>query len=148
VAGARAVGLDVKPQEGTAVHFHTHLDILVDGKPVPVPANLGISTTEQAMSELHTHDTRGVLHIEAPTTNKHYTLGQVFSVWQVRLTPTSIGGLTADSTKTFVAYVDGKKWDGDPAAIELKSHEEIALVYGSKDAKVKVPSSYKFEQGE
>ncbi len=38
VAGARAAGLDVRPMEGTAKHFHAHLDIVVNGK--PGPANL------------------------------------------------------------------------------------------------------------
>jgi hypothetical protein len=148
VAGARAVGLDVKPMEGTARHFHVHLDILVNGKPVTVPANLGISQAEQAMSELHTHDTTGVLHIEAPTANKRYTLGELFDEWQVKLSATGIGGLKANGTNTLSAHVNGKKQTGDPASIELLPHREIALVYGPAGAKVNVPTSYKFPQGE
>jgi hypothetical protein len=148
VAGARQAGLDVKPMEGTAKHFHAHLDILVNGKAVPVPADLGVSPAEGAMSELHTHDTRGVLHIEAPTANKRYITGQLFNEWQVKLSPTGIGGLKTDGKNTLTAYVDGKRWTGDPAAIELVAHRQIALVYGPKDAKVKVPSSYNFGKGE
>jgi hypothetical protein len=148
VAGARAAGLDVKPMEGTAKHFHAHLDILVNGKPVPVPANLGIDPSGQAMSELHTHDTTGVLHIEAPTANKRYTLGQLFNEWQLKLSATGIGGLKTSGTNTLSAYVNGKKQTGDPATIELTAHREIALVYGPTAAKVNVPASYKFAQGE
>lgn len=148
VAGARTAGLDVKPMEGTAKHFHSHLDIIVGGKPVPVPANLGIDPNQQAMSELHTHDATGVVHIEAPTTNKRYILGQLFDEWQVSLSATGVGGLKNDAKNTLSVYVDGKKQTGDPAAVELTPHREIALVYGPTGAKVNVPSSYKFEQGE
>lgn len=148
VAGAKAAGLDVKPMEGTAKHFHAHLDVLVSGKPVEVSANLGIDPSGQAMSELHTHDTRGVVHIEAPTANKRYTLGQLFQEWQVTLSASQIGGLKADGTNTVSAYVDGKKQTGDPATIELLPHREIALLYGPAGAKVNIPASYKFEQGE
>jgi hypothetical protein len=134
--------------EGTANHFHTHLDLLVEGKTVPVPANLGIASSGDAMAELHTHDTSGVLHIEAPTIGKRYTLGQLFTEWNVRLDAAHLGGLSADGTRTLSAYVDGKKQTGDPAAIELTPHREIALVYGPASAGVRVPSAYDFPSGE
>lgn len=146
-AGARAVGLDVGPMEGTAKHFHAHLDILANGKPVQVPANIGIDPASGEMSELHTHDTTGILHIEAPTTNKHYTLGQLFSEWQVGLDAKSVGGFMATGPKALRAYVDGKQVAGNPARIELLPHQEIALVYGPADAKVKPPASYDFPPG-
>jgi hypothetical protein len=60
---------------GTAKHFHAHLDVMVNGQNVPVPANLGVAATGNAMAELHTHDATRMLHIEAPTSNKRYTLG-------------------------------------------------------------------------
>ncbi|MEV5708878.1 hypothetical protein [Actinoallomurus sp. NPDC052274] len=145
---ARKEGLAVAPMEGTAVHFHTHLDILVDGKAVPVPANLGIAASGDAMSELHTHDTTGVLHIEAPATGKRYTLGQLFTEWNVPLSAARLGGLQPDGTRTLTAYVDGGRQTGDPAAIELTPHREIALVYGPANASVQVPSRYDFPAGE
>ncbi|MCO6011029.1 hypothetical protein NE236_39345 [Actinoallomurus purpureus] len=145
---ARTEGLAVAPMEGTAQHFHTHLDILVDGKAVPVPANLGIAASGNAMSELHTHDTTGVLHIEAPTTGKHYTLRELFTEWNVRLGATGLGGLKPDGSRTLTAYVDGKKQAGDPATIELTPHREIALVYGPANAAVQAPSRYDFPDGE
>jgi hypothetical protein len=147
LAGARAAGLAIAPAEGTTTHFHTHLDLLVNGQKVTVPANLGISTASGMLAELHTHDDTGILHIESPSTNKRYTLAQVFSEWNVRLTPTQIGGLTTDATHTLTAYVDGKQQTGDPAAIQLTPHREIALVYGAAGAKPQVPSSYKFPEG-
>lgn len=147
-ATAQALGLDVGPMEGTADHFHAHLDILVDGKPVEVPPNIGVDQTSGRMSELHTHDSTGILHIEAPTADKRYTLGQLFGEWQVRLNATSMGGLQDNGGKTLRAYVDGKRFTGDLADIGLRSHEEIALVYGPADSPVQPPASYDFGPGE
>ncbi|AJT65517.1 hypothetical protein [Streptomyces chattanoogensis] len=146
-AGARAAGLEVSEMEGTAIHFHTHLDVIVDGEPVQVPANLGIDPETRMMSELHTHDTRGVLHIEGPA-ERRYILGQLFNEWGVRLNSRGIGGLKAGEGKTLTAYVDGERVSGDPASIELTAHREIALVYGDPDEQVDVPSSYDFAPGE
>lgn len=143
---ATAAGLAVNAMEGTAVHFHSHLDILVDGKPVTVPAELGISDDGTSFAELHTHDTSGILHIEAPTKGKHYTLGQLFKEWNVRLSATAIGGLTDGGGRTLAAYVDGKRTPGDPARIALAPHREIALLYGRPGA-AKIPSSYRFPAG-
>lgn len=143
-AAAEAAGLRVQPMEGTAKHFHAHLDVLVDGEPVTVPANLGIHPTRNAMSELHTHDAEGILHVEAPTADRRYTLGQVFAEWDVRLDADGIGGLEVKGDKTLRAYVDGKPVKGNPADIELLEHRQIALVYGDKGAKVDVPASYDF----
>lgn len=147
VKSARAMGLQVQPMEGTAVHFHTHLDLIVNGKPVVVPANLGIEPSGNAMSELHTHDETGLLHIEAPSTGKHYSLGQVFGEWNVRLNAQGVGGLRADGNHVLHAYVDGKPVTGNPADIELTPHREIALVYGPPSQKVDVPAKYDFPPG-
>jgi len=144
-ARAKAAGLAVTTMEGTAVHFHTHLDVLVDGKPVTVPADLGIAGTG-ALAELHTHDTTGVLHVEAPAKGKEYTLGQLFQEWHVRLTATAIGGLRDGGGRTLTAYVDGKKTPGDPARIALAPHREIALVFG-RPGTAKIPSRYRFPAG-
>jgi hypothetical protein len=134
--------------EGTAAHYHTHLDILVNGEPVTVPANLGIHPAGTGMSELHTHDERGVLHIEAPSKGVRYTLGQLFAEWDVRLDEQGIGGLDVGATNTLRAYVDGELVDGNPANIELEPHGQIALVYGPADTEVDVPDSFEFAEGE
>jgi hypothetical protein len=144
---ARAIGLAVAPMEGTALHFHTHLDILVDGRPVAVPAGLGIADSGQEMAELHTHDTTGIVHIEAPSTGKRYTLGQLFTEWNLRLDTTDLGDLKTGGGRTLTAYVDGRRQGGDPAVIELTRHREIALVYGPANARPEVPSSYAFPAG-
>ncbi len=145
---AQEAGLQVAPMERTAAHYHTHLDVLVNGEPVVVPANMGIHPSGNAMSELHTHDERGLLHIEAPEKGVRYTLGQVFAEWDVRLDEQGIGGLEVDATNTLRAYVDGELVEGNPANIELEPRGQIALVYGPADAEVDVPDSFDFAEGE
>lgn len=145
---AENAGLRVAPMEGTALHFHSHLDILVDGEPVTVPANIGIDPSGRGMSELHTHDERGVLHVEAPSADARYTLGQVFAQWDVRLDENGIGGLEVDDADALRAYVDGDLVEGDPADIELTEHRQIALVYGPPDVDIDVPDSFEFNPGE
>jgi hypothetical protein len=148
LALARDAGLRVNSMEGSVQHYHAHLDILVDGKPATVPGNIGIDTSNGQLAEVHTHDTTGVIHVEAPDKDHRYVLGQVFAEWDVRLDATHLGGLTAGGDKTLRAYVDGEQVKGDPSRIELKPHEEIALVYGPANAKVDVPKSYTFQPGE
>lgn len=49
--GINAAGLQMSNMEGTAAHFHSHLDILVDGRPVPVAGNIGINQATGVMSD-------------------------------------------------------------------------------------------------
>ena len=45
------------------------------------------------------------------------------------------------------AYVNGKAVTGDPAAIIMHAHDEIALVDGTAAEQQHVPSSYTFASG-
>ena len=146
-AAVSAAGLPMLGQEGTALHIHSHLDVIVNGAPVQVPANLGIDESRQQISPLHTHDTTGVIHIESPSATATFTLGQFFTEWQVSMSNDHLGGLANDATHHLKAYVNGKLRDGDPAAIVLGAHDEIALVYGSDSQQVTVPTSYQWTNG-
>lgn len=145
-ARVEAAGLTLGKM-GTAEHYHAHLDILVDGQPVPIPVNIGIDPSSGAMSAVHTHSPDGLIHIEAATKGQPFTLGQLFTEWNVRLTGDQIGSLTAGKGNALTAYVNGKKVVGNPAMIRLAGRQQIAIVYGPKDAKVDVPDTFKFEKG-
>ena len=122
------------------MHFHPHLDVLVDGKPVTVPGDVGIDTTGGKISELHTHDTSGVIHTESktPTPNR---LGQLFTEWAVKLDSSCVGGYCKPEASVLV-YVDGRLYDGDPNEIGLADHREIAIVIGTPPQKI--PASFGF----
>jgi hypothetical protein len=145
-----AAGLVLLPNETLARHDHVHLDIYVDGKSTTLPAYIGIAggATSTGLSSLHTHDATGVVHIESPAGDR-FTLAQVFAEWNVKLSPTQIGGLTVGNGKTLTVYVNGKALTTDPNTLELKAHQEIAIVYGTaaENAKVTVPKSYKWTNG-
>ncbi|MEO5877815.1 MAG: hypothetical protein ABIS86_16400 [Streptosporangiaceae bacterium] len=146
---AKEMGLDVKGnmQEGNVNHFHLHVSVFVNGKAVPIPESLGISAAGD-ISELHTHDTRGVIHIESFHPDKTYTLDQVFREWEVPLDAGTIGQFKTDATHTLKIYVDGKEVGTDPTKVPLLKHQEVAVVYGTAADKVEVPATFKFEEGE
>ncbi|MGY4721075.1 MULTISPECIES: twin-arginine translocation signal domain-containing protein [Actinomycetes] len=145
---AEAAGLQASNMEGTAAHFHSHLDITVNGQPLALPGAIGVDAKTGSMSELHTHDERGVLHVESHKTDGKYTLGQLFAEWDVRLDGQGIGGLTNNKTDSLRAYVDGKPFTGDPATIELGERRQISLIYGPRNATDNPPSSFAFDANE
>jgi hypothetical protein len=145
-AATKTAGLPMLGAEGTVEHIHAHLDVIVDGKAVTVPAEIGIDEAQQQISPLHTHDTSGVIHIESPVKGT-FSLGQFLTEWQVSVAADHLGGLTATGDKTLKAYVNGKAVTGDPAAIIMHAHDEIALVYGTAAEQQHVPSSYTFASG-
>ncbi|MHB9863618.1 hypothetical protein [Streptomyces sp. YIM S03343] len=145
-ARADAAGLSLLGSEGEVLHIHSHLDVIVDGKAVTVPSDIGIDEAH-GVSPLHTHDASGVIHIESPK-KADFTLAQFMTEWNVALTAHNIGGLKAGNGKELHVYVNGKDYSGNPGAIKLGSHQEIAIVYGSAGQKTTVPGSYNFPSGE
>jgi hypothetical protein len=146
-AAVAAAGLPMLGEEGSALHIHAHLDIIVNGTPVQVPADIGVDDARQKISPLHSHDITGVIHIESPNKTDTFTLGQFFTEWQVSLAADHIGGLTTDATHHLKAYVNGAPRTGDPAGIVLAAHDEIAIVYGTDAQQTNVPGSYQWTNG-
>jgi hypothetical protein len=138
----KPLGLNPLGAEGQVVHIHQHLDIYVDGKHISVPTGIGIYDG-QFLTELHTHDTSGIMHVESPK-KAEFSLGQFFGTWGVRLTNDCIGGYCRPKTP-WKLYVDGVEYKGDPSNLILKKHQELALVIGK--APKKVPSTYQFQPG-
>ena len=136
------VGVHALSNEGQVLHIHQHLDIFVNGKHEPVPQGVGIYDG-QFLTELHTHDPTGIIHVESPVA-KHFDLGQFFGVWGVRLNARCIGGY-CDPLTPWTVYVNGQPYTGDPAELVLREHQEIAFVVGTPPKKI--PSSYKFPAG-
>jgi hypothetical protein len=150
-------GLDPERKEYLIHHVHAHLDVFVDGKPISVPAGIGINIDDPAVrrfkgpdgsfsyggidpacrkpciSPLHTHDKSGILHTESKTP-KPNTLGQFFTEWGVRLSESCVGKYCDPKPVAF--YVNGKPYAGDPRAIELTDRKEIAIAIGTPPAKI------------
>ena len=141
------LGFPARSMESLDFHIHSHLDIFVHGKSVPVPGNIGIDSGGKFLTVLHTHSPDGIIHIESPI-QTDYGLGQFLDVWGLKLTKTCIGGLCSDGQNSLTAYANGKKV-ADPRYIQLKSHEEIVLAYGTKDEIPNpIPKSFDFPAGD
>jgi hypothetical protein len=145
-AAVAAAGLPMLGEEGNVLHIHAHVDVVINGSSVQVPAEIGIDQARQKISPLHSHDTTGVIHIESPTQTT-FTLGQFFTEWQVSLAADHIGAVTADDTHHLKAYVNGTLRDGDPASIVLAAHDEIAIIYGTDAQQQNPPHTYAWTNG-
>jgi hypothetical protein len=127
--------------EGLVLHIHAHLDVFVNGKRVAVPALVGINPAAGYLTELHTHDASGVIHIEAQKKGD-YTLGQFMAEWGVFLNSRCLGAYCDG----FKWYVNGEQQTGNPQNLVLKAHQEVAFVVGKPPKEI--PKSYRFPAGE
>src|SRR5215212_5075283 len=151
-----AAGLKPERKEYLIHHVHAHLDVFVDGKPIAVPAGIGINIDDpevqrfdepgggvayggimgcrtSCISPLHTHDAAGVIHTESGSP-KPNTLGQFFTEWGVRLSGSCLAKRC--SPDGLVVYVNGKRYRQDPHAIALTDRKEIAIVLGTPPAQI------------
>ena len=141
------LGIATLPQEALQVHTHSHLDIYVNGKHVTVPRFVGFDIRGNkfyGLTPLHTHDTTGIIHKEAPSAYD-FDLGQFFGIWGVNLSKKCIGGLCAKPGTPLQVWVNGHRFFGNPRQIVLRAHDEIALVYGKPPSKI--PVKYHFPGG-
>jgi hypothetical protein len=112
---------------GTAEHYHPRLRVIVRGREVAVPGNIGVEPTTGAMSALHTHEPDGTLHVEADQAGEVLTLGQLFVQWGVTLTATQIGGVRVGDGQQVTLTSDGTVVRGDPAQLRLEPDQQIVL---------------------
>jgi hypothetical protein len=118
-------------------HVHAHLDVFVNGQPYIVPSQVGI-IDGTCLYWLHTHNTSGIIHIEAPTT-KQFTLGQFFDIWK------STGSVLPPTNGTPEIFVNGQKVNTGLMDTQLNAHDEISVVYGTEPTYI--PKFYQFPEG-
>jgi hypothetical protein len=111
-----------------AYHVHAALRVYVNGKQVPVPANMGIEPEATSLASLHTHDVSGVIHIES-SEKYPFTLGQFFTIWGVKLTSTQLGSYVASGGNMLTVYVNGKPVS-NPVGYVMNPHDDIVVGYG------------------
>jgi hypothetical protein len=168
-AGVRAAGLPLLAAPGQVVRFAVHLDVIVDGKPVTIPAGIGqvepvdrgpgpcpdppesltigdcapghYVTADIAASQLQTHTSSGILHLQAERPGE-LRLGQFFEEWGVRFDRNCLGAYCAGAGKQLRVYVNGKRRRGDPRRLALRDGQEIAVVFGGPGAFRSVPVRY------
>ncbi|HLG36918.1 MAG TPA: hypothetical protein VI338_02185 [Nitrososphaera sp.] len=133
-------GVECNRTEQLNYHVHAHLDVFVDGEKQQIPDNVGILSTPSCLYWLHTHDTTGLIHVEAPQT-RDFTLGQFLDVWNNTRDPSGL--LESVSAMNATAYVNGDQIEGNYRNVQLESLEQIALVYGRPPEDI--PADYDFD---
>src|SRR5579859_5669778 len=145
-AQLKAIGLDVLPREALTFHIHQRMAILVNGKAQFLPAYIGIDANRKFITELHTHDYSGIIHVEAPKPHK-FTLGQFFDVWGLRFTKDCLGGYCTDGNKKVRVWTNGEPVKGDPRKVVLTEHLSIVVAYGTPKSIPPIPKHFPFPQG-
>jgi hypothetical protein len=115
------------PTEVFTRHEHAHLTIVVRGQLRVVPAFIGITAT--SICWLHTHDTSGIIHIEAGD-SRTLTLGDFFSVWGKPLSKTAIADDRASTGESVQVMVNQTPYGDAPETIVLHEHDDIDLELG------------------
>lgn len=130
-------------------HIHVHLQVLLDGGNVTVPAGIGVGRpwgtdgggfigTGTCFAWIHTHDVSGVVHIVTPE-EKSFSLRQLFEVWGQPLAAGSALGYRGPVT----VLVDGSRFTGDARQIPLTNLANIVVELG-KPPRTTPPVTYDF----
>ena len=133
----------------TISHIHAHLEIFVDGKKEPVPANIGVDPATGFTSPLHTHPTapdnpEGTIHMEADQPYD-FTLGQFMNVWGVKFSDSQIGSLKSKGEQKLQVYVNGQLVK-DPVNVVMQEHDIVVIGYGKPGSFPKEPK-FNWPQG-
>jgi hypothetical protein len=119
-------GIKCGPTEMTSYHVHSHLTLLNKGRPITIPAQIGIGG---CFYWVHTHDSSGIIHIEAPNGVKP-TLAALFDIWGVPLSRKQFVDAKVKPGETMRAYVNQKLYYGNPRNIPIGKHTDITLEIG------------------
>jgi hypothetical protein len=142
----RVAALGLPDPSDTIFHVHANLRIYTDGKKQTIPANVGINQDSQFLASLHTHDTSGVIHMEA-VQRYPFKLGQFFQVWNVPLSTTQLGGYHTGKGLVLQLWVNGKQIKGNPADYVMKAHDRIVLGFG-RPGSFPTKNDFQFPAGE
>ena len=132
------IDLPNTPSEDGYIHWHAKLDIVIDGRTLVIPANIGIKENEHAV--IHTHEPDNILHIEQFPNETTMKVGYFFDIWSYHINKTVIFNETCildkcnDAEHEVVMTVNGQRndqyndyvmKDNDKIKIEYKLRSEI-----------------------
>jgi hypothetical protein len=128
----REKALQLPAPSDTIYHIHAQLKVFTNGKEQKVPQNIGIDPGAQFLSSLHTHDEKGIVHMEAVEPYP-FTLGQFFTVWGVKFTQNQLGSYTSGNGLNLQTYANGELVPNGPK-YEMKQGDAIVVGYGKPDS--------------
>jgi hypothetical protein len=121
-------------------HQHAHLTLLVSGRPVTIPAGIGVNLQHDCLYWLHTHDPDGIIHMESPR-NLPYTLGMFFDIWRQHLSRSQVWKYRVPGSGSMRVYVGQALYRNDPRTIRLGQHTSITIEIGPP---FRAPHSFDF----
>ena len=120
--------------------YGVHVELFAAGRGVRIPAGIGLAPPlrhsgpvvmgERCSYPLRTVDPTGVVEVDARTGRSAPTVGALFALWAQPLTLRRLAGFRAHRGQRVVAFVDGRRWAGDPRAIPLRPHAAVVLELG------------------
>jgi hypothetical protein len=117
--------------------FGAHLEVFVKRLDVVIPAGIGVAgphrrdgayvTGGRCHYPARTLEPTGLIEVDA---GRELTLGQFFDIWGQPLSRTRLLRYRSSARRPVEAFVDGRRWMGDPRAIPLRRHAAIVLEAG------------------
>lgn len=121
----REVALTCTTDMATEFHIHPTLEIIVNGEPQTIPANIGVRPS--CMNSIHTHTADGLLHVEAPE-KRDFTLADFFAVWDKPFSKNQVLEYVSGDSHAVHVTVDGKEVYTFEDTV-LKEKEKIIITY-------------------
>ena len=150
-AQMKAAGLRELPEDVELDVTKAHVDVLINGFTVTVPAGIGV--TPSGRSPLNTPDADGIVVMESevietdpgeePEPPPMYTLGQLFTQWGVRLDKECVATYCADESNQLLGIINGQLV-GDPASITFADQDQVVVWYGPRGTNPPVPATFAF----
>lgn len=121
VSYIRAAGLPEQPLDADSDPWILDLTVTVAGRPVPLPAFIGVDRLRAVQAPVHTHEPGGEVWLEGDG-NRDVTLGQFFTLWGVRLDRDCVGAACGN----LVVTADGEPVP-DPPSLVLRGLKEVTV---------------------
>jgi hypothetical protein len=120
--------------------YGAHIELFAWNRGIVVPAGIGIAPPRRRRGPyviggrcsypLRTTDPTGIIEIDGERLASPPTVGQLFVLWGEPLSPSRLGAFRAGRGPGVVAFVNGRRRRGNPAAIPLHRHVQIVLEVG------------------
>jgi hypothetical protein len=134
VREARPVG-GLSCSRTSPLRFRAHVELFARKLVLLVPAGIGVAPPlrrhaayvagGRCLYPLRTREPTGVIEVAS---SRLLRLGDVFRVWGQPLSRHRIAGFR--SAQSVLAFVNGRRFRGDPRAIPLRRHDEVVLEIG------------------
>jgi hypothetical protein len=134
--------------------YGAHIELFARNRGLVVPAGIGIAPPQRRRGAfvgggrcsypLRTVAPTGVVEVDPRAIRHTPTLGELFSLWGQPISGRRLAGFKASPGSGVVAFLGGRRWEGDPAAIPLRRHAQIVV---ELDANVQPHPAYVFPPG-